>query len=197
MKKKLIVLVLCVLIPFLGGCAAMVAGTAATSIVVAQDRRTTGTIIDDNAIELKAKQLIVQNFDETDDFHINVTSYNNHVLLTGQVPTSQIRTKVEVLVENLPKVASLHNELMIAPPISFLNRSADTWITTKIKSSMIFKRKLNPTRVKVLTENGVVYLLGIINHEEEKQAVNIARHTKGVKKVVKMFEFIADDPNLA
>lgn len=174
----------------LSGCAAVVAGTAATGIMVAQDRRTTGTIVEDQSIELKARQAVQQVLQNQDKAHVSTISYNNNVLLIGQAPTEELREKLEQSVKDVTKVNSVHNEIKVAAPTSLLTRSSDSWITTKIKSEMTLHKNLNPTRVKVITEDGVVYLLGIIMPNEEKIAVDIARHTKGVKRVVKVFEYL-------
>lgn len=179
---------------FLQGCAAVVAGTAATGVVVAQDRRTTGTIVDDKTVELKSAQSIHQSLNETEkNTHVSVVSYNNRVLLIGQAPSEEIKSKVEEAVRRASEAKQLHNEIQVAAPTSLLTRSSDSLITTKIKSAMLLNRQLNPTRVKVVTEDGVVYLLGIVKPEEEEIAVEIARHTKGVKKVVKIFEYLDEN----
>lgn len=175
--------------PLLQGCAAVVAGTAATSVMVAQDRRTTGTIVEDKSIELKALQAIVDASHNNSDVHIGATSYNNRVLLVGQAPSLKIRSEIENAVRKIDKIKQVHNEIVIAPPTSLLTRSHDSWITAKIKSEMIVTKDFNPTRVKVTTEDGIVYLMGIVKKPEEQIAVDIARHTKDVKKVVKIFEY--------
>lgn len=178
----------------LQGCAAVVAGTAATGVVVAQDRRTTGTIVDDKGIELKSAQSIHQVLTENEqNTNVSVVSYNNRLLLIGQAPSEEIRNKIEDAVRRTAKAKQLHNEVEIAAPTSLLTRSSDSVITTKIKSAMLVNKEINPTRVKVVTEDGVVYLLGIVSPREEEIAVDLARHTKGVKKVVKIFEYVKSD----
>lgn len=190
MKKSLKCITILGLCGTLSGCAAVVAGTAATGILVAQDRRTTGTIVEDQSIELKARQAVTDALKEEEKAHVSTISYNNNVLLIGQAPTEELRQKVEQAVRDVSKVRSIHNEINVAAPTSVMTRSSDSWITTKIKSEMTLHRNLNPTRVKVITEDGIVYLLGIVKPEEEEIAVNIARHTRGVKRVVKMFEYL-------
>jgi osmotically-inducible protein OsmY len=175
--------------PLFQGCAAVVAGTAATSVMVAQDRRTAGTIVEDKSIELKALQAIVDASRHNAEVHVGATSYNNRVLLVGQAPSYQVRSDIERAVKKIDKIKQIHNEIIIAPPTHLLTRSHDSWITTKIKSEMTVTKDLNPTRVKVTTEDGIVYLMGIVKKPEEKIAVDIARHTKDVKKVVKIFEY--------
>lgn len=176
-------------IALLEGCAAVVAGTAATSVMVAQDRRTTGTIVEDKSIELKALQAIVDASHNDPQVHVGATSYNNRVLLVGQVPSYQVRNNIENAVKKIDKVKQIHNEIVVTAPTNLLTRSHDSWITTKIKSEMTVTKDFNPTRVKVTTENGIVYLMGIVKKPEEQIAVDIARHTKDVKKVVKIFEY--------
>ncbi len=185
--KAFISLALCAT---LSGCAAVVAGTAATSILVAQDRRTTGTIVEDQSIELKARQAVVDTLKKHDKAHVSTISYNNNVLIIGQAPTESLRNELEQAVKDVTKVKSVHNEVTIAAPTSLLTRSSDSWITTKIKSEMAVRKDFNPTRVKVITEDGIVYLIGIVKDSEEEIAVDIARHTKGVKRVVKVFEYL-------
>jgi osmotically-inducible protein OsmY len=182
-------LILATLTPFLQSCAAVVAGTAATSVIVAQDRRTAGTIVEDKSIELKALQAIADASHNDPQVHVGAVCYNNRVLLIGQVPSRKFRIDIENAIKKINKVKQIHNEIMVAPPTTMLVRSNDSWITTKIKSEMAVTKDFNPTRVKVTTENKVVYLMGIVSKLEEEIAVDIARHTKGVKKVVKIFEY--------
>lgn len=186
-SSKIISLTL--LLIMLPGCAAVVAGTAATGVMVAQDRRTTGTIVEDKSIQLKALQIVKDTEKENPNVHVEVISYNNRVLLVGEAPNRKVRADIEDEVRSIDKVRQVHNEIMIAPPTSMKTRSNDSWITTKIKSEMAVTKDLNPTRVKVTTENGVVYLMGIVTPLEEEITVDIARHIKGVRKVVKIFEY--------
>lgn len=174
---------------FLHGCAAVVVGTAATSAVVAQDRRTTGTIVEDKTIQLKVMHAINEVIKGNPDVRVDAISYNNRVLLIGQVPSRRLRTDIENAAKSVKKVRQIHNEITLSSPTPILQRSKDSWITTKIKSEMALTKDLNPTRVKVVTEGGIVYLMGIVNSQEEEITVDIARHTKGVKKVVKIFEY--------
>lgn len=176
-------------ISLLEGCAAVVASTAATSVMVAQDRRTAGTIVEDKSIELKALQAIVDASHQDPKVHVGATSYNNRVLLVGQVPSYQVRSNIENAVKKIDKIKQIHNEIVVNEPTNLLTRSHDSWITTKIKSEMTVTKDFNPTRVKVTTEDGIVYLMGIVKKPEEQIAVDIARHTKDVKKVVKIFEY--------
>ncbi len=189
---KIIVLVP-ILLAILNGCAAVVASTAATGVMVAQDRRSTGTIVDDKGIEFKALQAIHRSLNHEEKSRVSVTSYNNRVLILGQAPSEQVKSKIEETVKRVANAKQIHNEMTIGQPTPFITRTTDTFITTKIKSAMVFNKNFNPTRAKVITEDGIVYLLGIVSPAEEDIAVDIARHTKGVKKVVKIFEYQNQD----
>ncbi len=184
--KHLLILILLGLLP---GCAAVVAGGAASSVIMAQDRRTPGTIVEDKSIQLKCMREINEVAEKDPNVHVAAVSYNNRVLLVGQAPNRKVRDEIEQSVKKVAKVKQLHNEIKIAEPTPMLTRSKDSWITTKIKGEMAVTQDFNPTRVKVVTEDGVVYLLGLIKKDEEYIAVDIARHVKGVKKVVKIFEY--------
>lgn len=181
----------------LSGCAGLVAGGAAAGIVtgaaVAHDRRTAGTVVEDQAIELKAYDALNQDRELAERGHINVTSYNNIVLLSGEVPTPELRKRAGEIVSRIEKVRHVHNELADAPPSSLASRSTDTWITTKVKTSLLQVdgiRDFDPTRVKVVTERGIVYLLGLLHPREADAVTRTVRRVNGVQKVVKLFEYI-------
>ena len=174
----------------LQGCAP-VALTGATTVVttVAADRRTTGTLIEDEAIEIKSRLALSDKKELNKRVHINFTSYNTSVLVTGEAPTEEDRQAVIELVKNVEKVTRVFDEITIAAPSSLLSRSADTVVTAKIKSKIIAEKDLSTMHTKVVTENGVTYLLGIVTREEGDIATEIARRTGGVQKVVKLFEY--------
>ncbi len=179
----------------LQGClgTAMVVGGAAAVGSVAHDRRTAGTVVDDEGIELKAFDSFVNSEDTAgEEVHINATSYNYRVLLTGEVPTPEIKTLATSRVADIDKVIKVINELAVAESSSILSRGKDTWITTKVKTSMfgIDIEGFDLTRVKVITERGIVYLMGIVTREEADAVVDTARNIDGVAKVVKVFEYI-------
>ena len=121
--------------------------------------------------------------------HVNVTSYNYTVLLTGEVPTAQARTQVEKIVGEVPQVKTVVNELQVADASSAASRGKDAYITSKVKSNFLGAGKFKPTDVKVVTEAGVVHLLGLVTHEEADAATEVARGTAGVLKVVRVFEY--------
>ncbi len=188
------VLVLATICMTLSGCVAVVAGTAATTgAIVSHDRRTTGAVVEDSSIEYKAKNIVdaLTPSHQREKVHVNIVSYNGNVLLLGQVPNDVFVHKIIPEIKQIPKVNKIINELTYEPVISLLERSTDSVLTTKVKAAMMMQAdKINATRVKVITENSVVYLMGIISKEEESIAVDIARHVKGVKKVVKIFEYM-------
>ncbi|MFI4956095.1 MAG: BON domain-containing protein [Gammaproteobacteria bacterium] len=168
---------------------ALIAG-AATGATMAHDRRTSGTIMEDKAIQLKADHELRENVALKKDAHIVVTSYNNNVLIVGQVPSHDASSKIEALVQNIAEVKKVYNELEVAPPVSMKTISHDSWITTKIKSSSMNGRAgVDPLRTKVITENGVVYLMGIVSRAEADNATELARKVEGVKRVVRVFEY--------
>lgn len=174
----------------LGGCAAAVGAGAAAGAAVFYDRRTTGTLIDDEVIEFRSINALRQNSELWDQSHINVTSFNNIVLLTGETPDESLRQRAAEAVSGLEKVRKVHNEIVVAAPSSMISRSSDTWITGKVKTLLLNARKLDATRVKVVTENGIVYLMGLVTRFEADAATDVTRQVRGVQRVVKVFEYI-------
>lgn len=173
----------------LQGCAPAVVGGAATGASVAYDRRTAGTVIDDQGIEFKAAYALFNNKEIYDQSHINVTSYNGVVLLTGETPSEALKQKATAEVKKIPKVRRIHNELAIAAPSALPSRSSDAWITSKVKAKMTTDEQTDPFHIKVVTERGIVYLLGFVSHAEADRAVNLVKNTAGVQRVVKIFEY--------
>lgn len=171
------------------GCAAAVVGGAATTAVLVADPRTAGTIMDDQMIEFQIREAFYDNPELSKQSHLNVTSYNNRVLLTGEAPTEAIRQRLEALAHGVPKVRSVHNEVTIAAPSSSLTRSSDSWITAKVKSRLAVAPKVAAIDIKVVTENGTVYLMGLTSREQADEATEITRQTSGVQRVVRLFEY--------
>lgn len=171
------------------GCAGILVGGAATTAVVAHDERTTGTFIEDQAIELKAMDAIRGNIDLKGQTHISVTSYNQVVLVTGQTPTSELRQTAISIIARLEKVRHVYDEIEIAGPNSMIARGGDSLLTAKVKTKLFTLDKLDATRVKVVTENGVVFLMGILDRIDADAAANAASRVGGVQKVVKLFEY--------
>ncbi|MBK9117761.1 MAG: BON domain-containing protein [Betaproteobacteria bacterium] len=181
-------LALAALVGAVAGCVpVMIAGAAGGAALVATDRRTTGAQVDDESIELK----IVTRANELygDRIHLNVTSFNGVVLLTGEVPDQGAWASLGNLAKGTEKVRVVHNELVVAPLSELGNRSNDTYITSKVKTRMIEASKFPPNAVKVVTERGVVYLMGIVSRAEGTAAGDTAATTEGVQRVVKVFEY--------
>ena len=186
---RLAALVIC--IPLLAGCVgAAVVGAGAGALMIA-DRRASETYIADQGLELRANSRISDKYG--DKVHVNATSYNRMMLLTGEVPTAEIKADVEKIAAGVPDVKSIANELAIAGPSSFGVRSNDSYITSKVKARFIDAGKFSANVVKVVTEAGVVFLLGIVTQGEADAAVEIARTTGGVLKVVRVFEIISPE----
>ena len=174
----------------IGGCATVIDATHDGPITETPTSRTTGTLIDDEIIETKALVNLGKASDELSKAHLVVVSYNGVVLLAGQVSSDAGRQLAEKTVRDVRNVRTVHNELTMAGPTSPLVRSSDTWLTTKIKTQMLTEPQLGANRIKVVTENGVVYLLGLVTEAEADRAVALVRESSGVQKVVKMFEYV-------
>lgn len=172
----------------LAACVPVVVGGVATGGAAAADRRTSGIFVEDEGIELKAVKKMESNLGEQS--HVNVTSFNRNVLLTGEVPDQERLSKAESLLKEIANIRAVTNEIVIAPKTTIGSRSNDTYITSKVKTKFITENKFPANYVKVVTENSVVYLMGIVTHAEGEAAVEIARNTDGVSKVVKVFEYM-------
>jgi osmotically-inducible protein OsmY len=185
--KKIAWLVFALAVWMLQGCELAVLGGGAAAITAIEDRRTSGTIMDDEGIEIRVRRAVRERFGEST--HLNVTSFNRSVLLTGEVPDETTRGEIEKIVHGNANVRGVTNELQVAGVSSIATRTGDSFITTKIKGRLLDANKVNPVHVKVVTESGVVYLLGVVTETEADDAVDIARTTSGVRKVVKIFEY--------
>lgn len=175
--------------PLLSACAPVLVATGAgVAVMSAEDRRTTGIQVEDQAIELKTSNRISQKLGDT--VHVNVASFNRNVLLTGEAPTEELRTQAETIARGVENVRAVTNEIAVAGKSSLGSRSNDTYITSKVKARFVNQGKFSPLHVKVVTENGVVYLMGLVKRTEAEQAAEITRTTGGVRKVVKVFEYI-------
>ncbi|RTL53101.1 MAG: BON domain-containing protein [Rhodocyclaceae bacterium] len=178
-------------VPLLSGCFGAVAVGAGAGVLMAADRRPSEIYLSDEATEIRATNRIGEKFG--DKVHINVTSYNRTVLITGEVPSEEVKGDVERTIAGLPNVKATVNELQIAGASSFSARGNDSYITSKVKARFIDHNKFPPTVVKVVTESGAVYLLGLVTQAEADAAVEIARTTGGVMKVVRVMEIISAD----
>lgn len=189
MKRLLITATLAALaLPVLQGCVPAVAtGVGAGALMIA-DRRAGETYLADEAIEIRSLNRISDRFG--DKVHVNVTSYNLKALLTGEVPDAGIKEDLEKAVAGIVNVKGVVNEVAIGAISSFGARSNDTYITSKVKARFIDANKFQANHVKVVTEAGTVFLLGLVTRKEGDDAAEIARTTSGVKKVVRVFEYI-------
>lgn len=153
-------------------------------------KRTLGTVWDDQMTESRAKRLIREAHPDLAEAHFGVTSFNGIVLITGQVPSPEAKAIASEKVAQLRKVKLVHNEMEVAGPTSLLARSNDTWLTTKVKTALLASDEVAGNRIKVVTEDGVVYLLGLLTRDEADVAVDVARRVYGVQKIIKVFEYI-------
>ena len=174
----------------LSGCAPLVVGGAVMGGMVAVDRRTSGTQLEDENIELKVSNAINKELGER--VHLNVTSYNRRVLLTGEVRTEADRSRATLLAQSQENVREVINDLALGAPSSLSQRTKDSVTTGQIKASFVDAKDLQSSAVKVVTERGVVYLMGRVTAREAQRATDIARSTGGVAKVVRVFEEISD-----
>ncbi len=165
----------------------IVAGAAGGAAMVAVDRRSAGAQLDDESIELKVSTQALSQYG--DRIHLNVTSYNGVVLLSGEVPDQGTLASVGNLAKNTEKVRVVNNEMVVGPNADLSARSNDTYITSKVKTRMIEANKFPPNAVKVVTERSVVYLMGIVSMEEGTAAGETAATTSGVVRVVKFFQY--------
>ena len=175
----------------LQGCAAALVAGAATGAAVATDRRTSGKMIDDQTLELKAQKMIAEDPKLKDAVRANVTSMNGIVLLTGEAATTSLRDRALSKIRTVQGVRRINNHIRIAAPAGPLTKSRtnDKWITSKIKGKQTTTKGVGPTHVKVVTSNSVVYLMGLVKRSEADVATKLARETKGVTRVVKLFEY--------
>ena len=176
----------------LSGCEAFVIGGIVTGlgtgIAVSEDRRTSGTFVEDEGIEFTSAQLIREKTGK--NVHVNVTSFNRNALLTGEVPSELIKKDIEELIKGVKNVRNVTNGIVITGPTSTLSRYTDMVTTTKVKGRFLDGGRFQINHVKVVTENGTVYLLGLVKRQEAESASEIASSTSGVQRVVKVFEYL-------
>lgn len=172
----------------LPGCFPLVATGMGAAVLMADDRRTTGSIVEDEAIENKGLLRVEQK--HSAGVHLNVTSFNRLVLLTGEAPSAAIRSDIERLVRGIDNVRTVQNEMVVNPTTTLMLRGNDSVQTSKVKARFLDVNKFRANHVKVVTENGVVYLMGIVKRQEAQDATEIARTTSGVQRVVRVFEYM-------
>ena len=193
MKAKLLPLFLASTL--LTGCAAaplvVGLGGVAAGVSVANDRRTAGMMMDDERIELNTLDIVARDSLLRDHSHVNATSYNGQLLLTGEMPDQQSSEHLAAQAARLQRVTVVKNALTVGPVSDSATRTADTGITSRVKSRLISKLGASKAQhIKVVTESGTVYLMGLVSRDEASQAVEVTRHTRGVQHIVKVFEYL-------
>ncbi|WP_397451446.1 BON domain-containing protein [Pseudomonas sp. NA-150] len=187
-RLSLLALTLCL---GLSGCSSVLTATRDTPIEDDRGTRTFGSKIDDSLIETKvAVNVAKANPDLDEGSHIIVTSFNGVVLLAGQTPRPELKSMAEQAAGTVQRVKKVNNELQVMPPSSILARNNDAWLTTKIKTQMLTDNTIPGSRIKVVTENGIVYMLGLVTQQEASRATNLVQGVSGVQKIVKLFEYI-------
>jgi len=172
----------------LQGCFPVVAAGVGAGALMANDRRTTGAYVEDEAIEDKAVNLIDKQY--KNKVHVNVTSFNRSVLLSGEVPTAADKVEIEKLITSIQNVRNVNNELAVSGLSGLTSRGSDSLITSNVKVRFMNNKRFNADQIKVVTENGTVYLMGIVKHDEAAAATEITSNTSGVQRVVKLFEYL-------
>ncbi len=174
----------------LSACAPVMVGGMVGGAMVASDRRTSGIQLEDEGIEMRSASAMRENFGS--NVHVNITSYNRQVLISGEVPTVRERVQVEQLIGRVENVRSVVNELAVGAASSVGERSSDILITARVKAAMVDSEDVFASIYKVVTERGTVYLMGRVTQREANRATDIARGVSGVKRVVRVFEYITD-----
>lgn len=191
MKKMSVVLAMVLASAVLSACAPLMVGGFVGTVMVASDRRTSGAQLEDEAIERKTSAAMSENFG--DNVHVNATSFNRQVLLTGEVPTERVRAQVEQLVSKIANVKSVVNELGIGAPSSVADRSGDVLLSTRVKAALVDSNDIFASSFKVVTERKTVYLMGLVTRREGDRATDVVRGVSNVKRVVRVFEYITEE----
>lgn len=192
-KLRLAALAIALALPALQGCieAAVIGGVAATGVISAHDRRSTGTQADDETTEWKGGNRIPEQYQKLS--HINFTSYNHILLMTGEVPSEEAKLAIGEIAGKIEGIRLVHNELGVGPISSLGSRSNDSYIDSKVKARLVDSNQVSANHIKVVTERAIVHLMGIVNAREAKVAVDVARTTAGVKKVINLLEVLGDE----
>lgn len=185
-------LLLSLVITLVTGCAAAVVGGAATGASVVHDRRTTGSVIEDQEIYLRSLKILYDHPEIRAKSNISITSYNQQILLTGQTATAEVSQQLAGLVSRLPRVRHIYNEVTVGAEETWSDSAADSYLTSRIKIALfnVGLDSFDPTRVKVISSQGTAYLMGLLTRQEADAVTNEVRYISGVKRVVKLFEYI-------
>jgi len=174
----------------ISGCSSFIGAVKEEPIQEDSGNRTSGSFVDDELIEIKSAVNIGKGSAELKSSHVSITSFNGVVLIAGQVASEASKQEAEAIISQVRKIRRIHNELTVTSPTSSLTRASDTWITAKIKANMLGDDRVDATRIKVVTENGVVYLMGLVYPQEAEDSINLVRTVNGIQKIVKIFEYI-------
>ncbi|UXY11523.1 division/outer membrane stress-associated lipid-binding lipoprotein [Kosakonia sp. ML.JS2a] len=175
----------------LQGCVgAVVVGSAAMGTKAATDPRTVGTQVDDSTLELRVNSALSKDEQIKKEARINVTAYQGKVLLTGQAPNTDLSSRAKQIAVGVDGATEVFNEIRQGQPIGLGTASSDTWITTKVRSQLLSSDQVKSSNVKATTENGEVFLMGLVTDREGKAAADIASRVSGVKHVTTAFTFI-------
>ncbi|HEV8260102.1 MAG TPA: BON domain-containing protein [Burkholderiales bacterium] len=184
-----LIAVILALFPFLQSCAPLLIGAGVgAGVMMADDRRTSASILEDQTIEIKAKNRINEKYD--DQLHVSVTCFNRFVLLTGETPTEEIKQDLTIVVLEVQNVRNVQNEVTVAGNSSLTSRSSDALLTSRIKGRLTQNKDVSSNHVKVVTENGTAFLMGLVTRAEAEAAAQTAATTSGAQRVVKVFEYI-------
>jgi osmotically-inducible protein OsmY len=192
MKKQIIKIALALLtVAQLSACAPLMFGGVIGGAMVASDRRTAGIQLEDEGIEQRGASAIRENFGSKE--HVNITSYNRQVLITGEVSSDGARSQVEQLMGRVQNVRAVVNELAVGPASSTSDRASDVVLVAKVKAAMVDSEDVFANVYKVVAERGTVYLMGRVTQREAKRATDVVRGVSGVKRVVRVFEYLTED----
>ncbi|MGQ0578505.1 MAG: BON domain-containing protein [Betaproteobacteria bacterium] len=184
-----LIAVIVALSPLMQSCAPLVVGVGVgAGVMMADDRRSSGTILEDQTIEIKFKNRVEEKYN--DQLHVNVTSFNRFVLLTGEAPTEEIKQDLTILALEVPNVRNVQNEVILAGNSSFTSRSSDSLLTSNIKGRLTQNKDVSANHVKVVSENSTAFLMGLVTRAEAEAAAQTAATTSGTQRVVKVFEYI-------
>lgn len=190
LSPRLLTATLFMLMLAISGCSSIIGATTEKPINPDPTKRTIGTMIDDERLETIAKVNIDKAHPDLKNAHINVIAYNGVILLTGQVGSQQMRNLAADTVSQLPKVRQVFNEIQIQGKTSFLSRTNDAWLTSKVKIKLMGYKDIDSSRVKVVSENGTVFLMGMLSQVQAEKAANVVRTVGGVQRVVKAVEYL-------
>lgn len=189
MKRTLLALALGLTLLPLGGCLPVMATGVGVGVMMAEDRRTSGIYVEDEGIELKTTNRIREDLRNA-KVHVNATSFNRRVLLTGEVPDAATRAQVVEIAKGVPNVREVQDETQVAGVSSFVARTNDGYLSAKVKARLLDDKRFNAFHIKVVTEAGTVFLMGLVKPSEGEAAAEVAARTNGVTRVIKYFEYI-------